>query len=100
MGDTYDSVLDAEGDRTQQKVLLAALSAWDHALRRDECKTWTIMGSRGTIHSWGDGKTWVLFVGERRSKQHWTWSKKNLGFCTVTQDGDDEGCLRLQRNAY
>jgi hypothetical protein len=29
------------------------------------------------------------------SAQHWTWTKKALAFCTVTQDGDDEGCLRL-----
>jgi hypothetical protein len=27
----------------------------------------------------------------------WTWAKKQLGFCRVTQDGDDEGILRLDR---
>ena len=26
-----------------------------------------------------------------------THTKKRLGFCEVTQDGDDEGCLRLHQ---
>src|SRR5262249_49662252 len=29
------------------------------------------------------------------SALHWTHTKKRLGFCKVTQDGDNEGCLRL-----
>ncbi|MEX0853889.1 MAG: hypothetical protein WD036_11495 [Bauldia sp.] len=32
-----------------------------------------------------------------RSARHWTATKRRLGFMTVTQDGDDEGCLRLFR---
>jgi len=94
MGDTYDSAADAEVDREQQRQLLAALNAWDRALRRDECGTWTIMGSRGTVHTWGDGKTWVLYV-RCHSPRHWTATKTRLAFCKVTQDGEDEGCLRL-----
>src|SRR5215475_8399131 len=96
MGDTYDSAADAEVDREQQRQLLAALNAWDRALRRDECGAWTIMGSRSTIHTWGDGKTWVLYVS-CRSGQHWTYTKRNLSFCHVTLDCYDEGCLRLHR---
>lgn len=96
MGDTYDSAADAEVDREQQRQLLAALNAWDRALRRDECGAWTIMGSRGTIHTWGDGKTWVLYVS-CRSGQHWTYTKRNLSFCQVMQDCWDEGCLRLRQ---
>ena len=26
---------------------------------------------------------------------HWTHTKRRLSFCTITQDADDEGCLRL-----
>src|SRR5262249_4775691 len=33
---TYDSATEAEADRTQQKALLAALNAWDLALRQAE----------------------------------------------------------------
>jgi hypothetical protein len=94
MGDTYDSAADAEADRDQQKTLLAALGAWDRALRREECSAWRINGSHGHIYTWGDGKSWVLYVG-CRSARHWTATKKNLGFCEVTQDCDDEGCMRL-----
>jgi hypothetical protein len=91
---TYESAAEAEADRKQQRSLLTALGAWNRALRRDECGAWRITGTRGSIHTWGDGKTWVLWVG-CRSSQHWTWTKKGLAFCSVTQDGDDEGWLRL-----
>jgi hypothetical protein len=67
MGDTYDSAAEAEADRAQQKVLIAALSAWDRALRRDECGAWCVSGERGSIHTWGDGKTWALYALAGRS---------------------------------
>jgi hypothetical protein len=94
MGDTYVSAADAETDRARQKALLAAINGWDRALRRDECGAWCINGTRGSVHSWGDGSSWVLHV-TGRSALHWRWLKKRLSFCRVTQDGDDEGCLRL-----
>jgi hypothetical protein len=94
MGDTYESAAEGEADRTQQKALLTALGAWDRALRRDECGAWCIGGKTGSIHTWGDDRSWVLFVA-CRSARHWTAVKDKLRFCAVTQDGDDEGCLRL-----
>ena len=48
------------------------------------------------IHTWGDGKTWGVYV-IGRSARHWTMIKRRLAFMTVTQDGDEEGCLRLFR---
>jgi hypothetical protein len=27
----------------------------------------------------------------------WTWAKRRLAFCELTQDGDAEGVFRLQR---
>jgi hypothetical protein len=93
---TYDSATEAEADKSQQKALLKALNAWDRALRRDECGAWTIIGSRGTIHTWGDGQTWALFVA-CHSSRHWTATKARVAFCKVTQDGEEEGCLRLSR---
>jgi hypothetical protein len=94
MRNSYDSAAQAEVDRQHQKDLLAAINGWDRALRRDECGAWRINGTRGSIHTWGDGSSWVLYVAGR-SALHWTWLKKKLSFCRVTQDGDDEGCLRL-----
>ena len=31
------------------------------------------------------------------SKLAWTWAKRRLAFCEVSQDGDAEGALRLGR---
>jgi len=96
MRDTYHSGAQAEADRAQQKLMLVALNASDRALRRDECGAWCISGTRGTLHTWGDGKSWALYVS-CNSGQHWTWVKKKLSFCTMTQDADTEGVLRLDQ---
>jgi len=104
MGDTYDSAAEAAADREQQQALLTALNGWDRALRRDDCGAWCIHGEKyhrrmpygGSIHTRGDGKTWVLYV-RCRSALHWGWTKNKLAFSTVTQDGDDDGCLRLHQ---
>src|SRR5215467_13322923 len=95
---TYDSAAEAEADRAQQKALLMALNAWDRALRRDEAGAWAICGKHGSIHTWGNGKCWALYV-RCNSGQRWTWAKKKLSFCSVTQDGDNEGCLRLRHTS-
>jgi len=92
--DTYDSGAEAEADRAQQKALLAALRAWHRALRRDECGAWCISGKHGRVYTWGDAKTWLLWVG-CRSPMHWTYTKRRLTCCSVTQDAEEEGCLRL-----
>src|SRR5262245_32908770 len=94
----YKNGLEAEVDRQQQMALLTALNATERALRRDDCGAWRINGSNngadGSIHAYGDGKTWVLYV-RCRSVRHWTATKVRLSFCELMQDGDDEGCLRL-----
>src|SRR5215218_3799198 len=72
-----------------------ALQAASTALRRDECGAWRITGTKGHIYTWGDRESFLLYVKVGRSKKKWTYNKRNLAFCTVTQDGDDEGCLRL-----
>jgi len=94
LNDTYENAAEAEADRRQQQALLSALNALDAALRRDECNAWCIRGKSGRAYTWGDAKTWVLIV-RCHSARHWTATKRRLAFCTVTQDGDDEGCLRL-----
>jgi hypothetical protein len=90
---TYDSAADADADRAQQERLLAALGAWDRALRRDDLAAWCIIGTRGRIYT--DGKGWVLYVSGR-SARHWSAVRAKLAaFATITQDGDDEGVARL-----
>jgi len=43
-----------------------------------------------------DGKSWVLSLG-CRSATHWTYTKRRLAFCRVTQDGEDEGCFTVEQ---
>jgi len=76
------------------RILATALSVSSRTMRRDGCGDWRIEGRSGYIYPWGDGETWVLFVA-CRSTRHWTATKRKLAFCEVTQEGDDEGCLRL-----
>jgi hypothetical protein len=90
---TYATSTEADADRAQQLRLLAALGAWDRALRRDELAAWAIMGTRGRIYT--DGKGWVLHAAGR-SVRHWSAVRAKLAaFATITQDGDDEGVARL-----
>jgi hypothetical protein len=91
---SYKSRTEADADRATQTALLRALNAWERALRRDECGAWRVNGQRGHIYTWGDGKSWLLYI-QADSPRHWSSIKKQLSFCRVTQDGDDEGCLRL-----
>ena len=91
---TYANRDQARDDRQQQERLLAALDAAPGQLRRDACGLWIIAGRRGTIQTWGDGHTRLVYV-VGRSARHWTAIKRRLDFMTVTQDGDEEGCFRL-----
>jgi len=61
--------------------------AFTDGLDPTQCGAWAISGKHGSIGTWGDGETWSLFVA-CRSAQHWTWTKKKLSFCSVTQDGE------------
>ena len=93
-GLTYRNRQEEQDDRAQQERLVDALDVSPSQLGRDDCGLWVVRGRQGSIQTWGDGKRWVACV-ICRSKQHWTFTKKRLSFMSVTQDGDDEGCLRL-----
>ena len=77
-----------------------ALNASPSVLRRDEAGLWILRGRPGCyVSTWGDGEGWQLVVTPEQeiSALQWTWFKKRLAFCEVTQDGDSEGCFRLSR---
>jgi hypothetical protein len=94
---TYRDQRDKDADKAQQLKLLVALGARECALRLDECECWRIGGNRGHIYTWGDDQSWVMYCRCRSSKA-WAFAKRRLaGYAKVTQDGDDEGCLRLDR---
>jgi hypothetical protein len=93
--DTYKRREVGAADHEQQQHLLEMLNAAKASLRLDECRAWRITGSKGHIYTWGDGRTWLGYI---RAATPWKWRniKNRLSaFCTVTQDGDDEGCVRF-----
>ncbi len=96
MTDTYKSKDDERADKRELKALLGVLNAAQNALCLDECRAWQIRGTRGHIITWGDGASYLLYVAGR-SARHWGSIKQKLGFCEVTQDGDEEGCFKLGR---
>jgi hypothetical protein len=84
--------------RHQDKLLLQTLSdALDishQRIRLDPCRDWNIVGTRG--HVFTDTKLWYVFVAAT-SKRRWNNIKNNLAFMEVSQDGDEEGILKLER---
>jgi hypothetical protein len=111
MKNPYRSTDEASQDKAQLAELLDALNASPSVLRRDEAGLWILRGRPGCyVSTWGDppspngcgvasGADWQLVVTPEQeiSALQWTWFKKRLAFCEVTQDGDNEGCLRLHR---
>jgi hypothetical protein len=58
-----------------------------------------VRSTRDVLAGGGDGVGWQLVVVPEKeiSALQWTWFKKRLAFCELTQDGDSEGCFRLSR---
>jgi hypothetical protein len=92
---SYTTNKEAAADRDMQRGLLVALDVSKRSLHRDECGAWQIKGSdRGHIYTWGPSGGWLLY-GAPGTPRKWNNVKRLLSFCHLTQDGDDEGCLRL-----
>jgi hypothetical protein len=92
-------------DREGLLILLAALDASPIALQRDLHRDEGRRGNYGIHGKWGhiyiDGKGFLLCVTAKderdQSPRRWTGIKRRLAFCRITQDGDEEGCLHLNR---
>ena len=87
-------------DHDHLERLITALGASPRALKRPVCRGWAgdwqITGKLGDILA--DGTGFLLYVATGESVRRWGFLKKRLaGFCRVTQDGDDEGALHLDR---
>jgi hypothetical protein len=82
----------------QQRAALARFAAALHSspgsLRRDECGDPRINGTKGHIYAAPGG--FQIYSGDG-SPRAWTFSKRALGFAKLTNDGDDEGMLFLDR---
>jgi hypothetical protein len=84
-----------KADRNLLIILTEILCVSKGRLRRDLCGHWIISGRRGHILTDGVDTYAYLPAGTAR---RWNKAKQNLNFLTVTQDGDDEGILRLGEN--
>jgi hypothetical protein len=82
-------------DRASLLALLAALDASPRALCCDDCGDWQISGKSGQIYR--DGTGYLIVVATEESARRWTNIKQRLTLCRVTQNGDDEGALHLDR---
>jgi hypothetical protein len=100
-------------DRAHLDTFLTAIDASAIALERPACRGWIgdyqITGKHG--HVLADGAGFLLYATtpqrDRRdpdgrvrtygSPRRWTNVKRQLSFCRLMQDGDDEGCLHLDR---
>lgn len=74
--------------------LCDSLDISDNNLRRDELNYWNIFGRKGSIFT--DSKLWHVLVS-CDSKRLWSATKSKLKFMMVSQDGDTEGIMKLER---
>jgi hypothetical protein len=83
--------------------LVKALGCRDNALKRDECGDWAIFGKRGHIYAVPGTLDRPNTPGFQIFVMGWTARGWNLAkeafkpFASLTNDGDDEGALFLDR---
>jgi hypothetical protein len=86
-----------------QQSLDASRKVGGHpTLRRDNCGDWAIWGRLGHIYAVpikaaAIGCGFQLVIGTNNSPRRWTGVKRRLAFCQLSQDGDDEGTMILNR---
>jgi hypothetical protein len=83
-----------EGDKAKLERFIVALNASPSTLCLDECRDYMIGGGNGHIYATPKG-FWMMY-GKGGAKA-WTYAKRQLPFCTVTQDTESEGCLFMDR---
>jgi len=85
-------ITNRKADRELLMTLTGCLSVSQGRIRRDPCGDWVIEGLRGHILTEGANAFAYLPAGTAR---RWNRAKQTLHFMTVTQDGDEEGILKL-----
>lgn len=80
-------------DRDLLINLTKALNISKSHIRKDELNYWVILGKEACIDT--DGEYWYIHLST--SPRKWNNYKKALEWMELMIDGDEEGCLRLQR---
>jgi hypothetical protein len=84
---------DQAADRDRLAAFLALMQGASTTLRQDECGDYRINGQRGHIYRDGDG--FLLCIRAGRGPVAWRNVKAALARFLVSQDGDDEGCIKI-----
>ena len=79
--------------RTSLASLVEKLKISAKTLRLDACFEYHILGRRG--HIYRDGDSYLLYLPCGGSARAWGSAKKRLSRFRIVQDGDCEGCIRL-----
>jgi hypothetical protein len=87
--------------RERLERFLHAIEGAGNTLRRDECRDQCFFGSRGHVFAVPGvldavAPGFLLYVACRSPRQ-WGFAKREMSFARVTQDGDAEGCLFIDR---
>jgi hypothetical protein len=85
-------ITNRKADRDLLNTLTARLSVSQGRLRRDPCGDWIIIGTRGHILT--DGASAFAYIPAGTARR-WAKAKQILDFMIVTQDGDEEGIVKL-----
>jgi hypothetical protein len=80
--------------RQSLALFAAALGSASTVFRHDESGDPRINGKRGHVYAVSRGFLLSCVCDSRRA---WTYAKRALSFARVTQDGDEEGCLLMDR---
>jgi hypothetical protein len=83
-------------DRDALQQFCDAVDTRPVLLKPDEYNDWRLSGTHGHVYATPEAGAFYIYVAFRTS-MGWTAAKDLLAFCTISQDGDDEGILRLER---
>jgi hypothetical protein len=87
-------IFPASVQRSALLAFAAALGSRPDTLRRDECGDWRINGKHGHIFAVPDG--FQIYFGS--TPRAWGFAKAAMAFAKVTQDGEGDGILVLDRH--
>jgi hypothetical protein len=96
-GTPYHNIFELVEDKQRIEQFADALDVSHRNIHKDGYGQWTISGKTGShLQSWGDQSTYLLYVTAHSARKWGAIKRKAKSFAwEVTQDGDEEGCLRV-----
>ena len=86
----------SKDDKVSLIDFVDAIDTRHKLIKYDECYNWRIQGTSGHVYAIPEHGVFYICV-ETGSPRAWGAAKKFMAFCTISQDGDDEGVFRLNR---